>query len=298
MLDIRGVRRSFGATQALDGIDLAIPDSSTVGLLGPNGAGKTTLMRAIVGIVLPDEGTVRWNGAPIDASVRKRFGYMPEERGLYPKLKVREQIRYFATLHGMSTASAVKAADEWIERLRLNEYAAKACGALSKGNQQKVQIACAVAHGPELLILDEPFSGLDIENAEALLGALLELKARGTAMLLSSHQLWQIEQACDRFAIVAHGALRAYGTLDELRSTWDTRTIRVRPPTPAVQAELARLQPSAQRVSAESIEVDVARDAAVDGLAGRLAAVSELTEFAYVEPALSAIYARATEAAA
>jgi ABC-2 type transport system ATP-binding protein len=297
MLVIEGVRRAFGATQALRGIDLTIPDAATVGLLGPNGAGKTTLMRAIMGVVIPDSGTIRWNGEPIDAAVRKRFGYMPEERGLYPKLKVREQIRYFATLHGMSGPAARSAADEWIERLRLEDYVSKNCGALSKGNQQKVQIACAVAHRPELLILDEPFSGLDMENAEALLGALLELRARGTTMLLSSHQLWQVEHACDRFAIVAAGALRAYGTLADLRSTWTTRTIRVRPGSPAIRAELSRLDPCAERTTGDGVEVDVDRAIAIEGLAGRLAAAGDLTEFSFVEPPLSAIYARATEAA-
>jgi ABC-2 type transport system ATP-binding protein len=298
MLEILDVSRSFGSTQALRGVGLSIPAGMTVGLLGPNGAGKTTLMRTIVGIAIPDTGSVRWNGAPIDAVVRKRFGYLPEERGLYPKLKAREQIRYFGMLHGLPSAQAGAAADEWIERLRLGAYASKVCGALSKGNQQKVQIACAVAHRPELLILDEPFSGLDIENGEALLEALRELKRRGTTMLLSSHQLWQIETMCDRFAIVAAGCLRAYGTLADLRATWGTRTIRVSPPTSAVRSELAKLRPVAQRATDDAVEVDVARDVKVDGLAGRLAAAVDIAEFSFVEPPLSAIYARAIEFAA
>jgi ABC-2 type transport system ATP-binding protein len=293
MLEVRDLTRSFGATHALRGLNLTVRDGTAAGLLGPNGAGKTTLLRAIAGIVIPDAGSLRWNGAEIDRQTRRRFGYLPEERGLYSKMRVREQIAFFARLHGLDRRGGAAAADEWIERLQLGANAAKACGTLSKGNQQKVQIACAVAHGPELLILDEPFSGLDVENAEALLETLVQLRDARTTMLLCSHQLWQIERICAEFAIVSAGTIRAQGSLASLRAAWTTRTIRVSPPSAPIRAELHRLAPSGERVQADAVEVDVDRSTDLTGLASRLAAAGELRELHFVEPPLSEIYARA-----
>jgi ABC-2 type transport system ATP-binding protein len=293
MLVTDGVRRRFGATEALRGVSLTVPAGATLGLLGPNGAGKTTLMRSIMGVALPDAGTISWNGAPIDAATRRRFGYLPEERGLYQKLRVREHIVYFAQLHGVARDRAESAAAGLIDRLGLSAHAAKPCGTLSKGNQQKVQIASTIAHDPELLILDEPFSGLDFENAEVLLDVLAGLKAKGTTMILSSHQLWQIEQTCDVFAIVSNGELRAEGTLASLRAGWPVRTIAIAPAVEAIRAELERLNPLALRLSGDSIEADVDPETDLTGLARRISAAAEMTRFGVVEPPLAALYARA-----
>ncbi|HEY4440421.1 MAG TPA: ATP-binding cassette domain-containing protein [Candidatus Elarobacter sp.] len=295
-LVLSGVARSFGNVTAVRDVSFEVPAGTTFGLLGPNGAGKTTTMRMILGILPPDRGTVTWNGAPIDLHVRRRFGYLPEERGLYAKVKVRDHIAYFGRLHGVEPPDDKAGADQWIERLGLGEYANRRCGELSKGNQQKVQIACAALHHPELLILDEPFSGLDPVNAETLLDALRALREAGTTLILSSHQMWQIEDLCERFCIIAHGTVRASGTLTELRSGWPTRVVKVEPPSPALRAVIdavpgARELPSPERLLV--YEVPVSTDSA--SLLRALVAADAVTRFERVEPRLADIYVRATE---
>ncbi len=299
-LVLSNLTRSFGAVVAVRDVSFTVPPGSTFGLLGPNGAGKTTIMRMILGILVPDGGSVRWDGVPVDGRVRARFGYLPEERGLYGKLKVREQIAYFGRLHGVRAPLDMRRAEQWIERLGLGAYADRPCAELSKGNQQKVQIACAALHEPVLLVLDEPFSGLDPLNAEMLLGTLRELRAAGTTLILSSHQMWQIEDLCERFCVIAGGAVRAAGTLTELRASWPTRVIEVQPAEPALRAVLDRI-PGARRLPeadrpALAYEVPAGADTA--GLLRQLVAAGDVTRFERLEPSLRDIYLRATEAAA
>src|SRR5579872_5542050 len=196
-LDVEHIRRSFGSAIAVRDVDFHVEAGTTFGLLGPNGAGKTTTMRMILGILFPDAGAVRWAGRPIDEASRRTLGYLPEERGLYSKLKVRDHIVYFARLHRIDLGEAQKRADRWIADLDLGDVADRPCGELSKGNQQKVQVACAAVHEPQLLILDEPFSGLDPVNAQTVYGQLERLRARGVTLVLSSHQMWQLETLCD-----------------------------------------------------------------------------------------------------
>jgi ABC-2 type transport system ATP-binding protein len=185
------------------------------GFVGPNGAGKTTTMRIILGVLAPDSGEVRWRHAPVDASVRRRFGYMPEERGLYPKMRVRAQLTYLAALHGVAAPEA--AADRWIERLGVAERADDRVEALSLGNQQRVQLAAALVHEPEVLVLDEPFSGLDPVGVDVLAGVLAEYASTGVPVVFSSHQLELVERLCEAVAIIKDGRLVASGTVDELR---------------------------------------------------------------------------------
>jgi len=294
-LVLSGIARSFGDVAAVRDVSFEVPAGTTFGLLGPNGAGKTTTMRMILGILVPDRGSVRWNGAPVDLAVRRRFGYLPEERGLYAKVKVRDHIAYFGRLHGVAPPADKQGADRWIERLGLAEYANRPCGELSKGNQQKVQIACAVLHAPELLVLDEPFTGLDPVNAEMLLGALRELEASGTTLILSSHQMWQIEDLCARFCIVADGTVRAAGTLAELRAAWPTRVIEVEPPAPALRAVLDRV-PGAHALAAgerPALAYEVPAQADAAALLRALVAAGDVTRFERVEPRLTDIYLRA-----
>jgi ABC-2 type transport system ATP-binding protein len=295
MLVLDRVQRSFGSVPAVRAISLEVARGSTFGLLGPNGAGKTTTMRMILGILLPDAGTVTWNGAPIDDAVRRRFGYLPEERGLYGKMTVRTQIVYFGRLHGLEENDAGRRADRWIERLELGAYAGRPCSELSKGNQQKVQVACAVLHDPEFVILDEPFSGLDPANAEMLLGVLRDLRARGATLVLSSHQMWQIEHLCDAFCIIAAGEVRAAGTLAALRATWPTRTIEVEPPTPALAAVLAA-EPGAvvHRPANGCLAYDVPAATPLPPLLRRLVAAGDVNRFERREPSLNDIYLAAT----
>ena len=186
MLNVDHVRKDFGSVHAVSDVHFTIADGTTFGLLGPNGAGKTTTMRMILGILVPDGGSVSWNGAPIDDDSRRHFGYLPEERGIYGKMKVREQIAYFGKLHGLRDPDLSKRVDRWIDQLGLATYADRPCGELSKGNQQKVQVACAAVHAPQLLVLDEPFSGLDPVNADVLLGVLDDLRKSGTTLILSA----------------------------------------------------------------------------------------------------------------
>jgi ABC-2 type transport system ATP-binding protein len=228
-LEVEHVRRSFGSAVAVRDVTFRVEPGTTFGLLGPNGAGKTTTMRLILGILEPDGGSIRWNGSALNPAVRRRFGYLPEERGLYGTMRVREQIVFFGRLHGLSAARAAAAAAQWIADLDLTDLAERRSSELSKGNQQKVQVACAAAHDPELLILDEPFSGLDPVNAEHVSRQLQMLRARGTTLVLSSHQMWQLETLCQNFCIIANGETRAAGTLAELGAGLPTRTVVVGP---------------------------------------------------------------------
>lgn len=299
MLEVSHIRKDFGAVRAVRDVSFTIARGSTFGLLGPNGAGKTTTMRTIVGIYAPDGGTVRWNGAHIDERVRRRFGYLPEERGLYGKMKVRDQILYFGRLHGLSQADAGARTDAWIGKLELQQYADRPCAELSKGNQQKVQVACAAVHDPELLILDEPFSGLDPVNADVLMQTLAEMKTRGTTLVLSSHQMWQLEQLCDSFCIITAGENRASGTLAQLRGEWPTRVIKVEPPTQAVRDVLARLS-SGRALPAENgaLYYEVPAGIALPPVLQDLVNVEAITRFESIEPSLHDIYVHTIEQSA
>jgi ABC-2 type transport system ATP-binding protein len=295
MLVVDRIARSFGNVAAVRDVSFTVARGSVFGLLGPNGAGKTTTMRTILGIYAPDAGRITWDGAAIDLSVRRRFGYLPEERGLYGKMKVKEQIVYFGRLHGVAGSTAASRADTWLETLGIAAYADRPCGELSKGNQQKVQLACAVVHEPELLVLDEPFSGLDPVNAETMLACLRELAARGTTLVLSSHQMFQIEHACRAFCIVAAGAVRASGTLAELRAAFPSRTLRVSPDVPAVRAVFAGAGAGEPAFDADAGELlyEFPRETDFGALLRAAVAAGPLQTFERREPTLSAIYLRA-----
>jgi len=291
VLEVAHVRKDFGAVQAVRDVSFTIAPGSTFGLLGPNGAGKTTTMRMIVGIYAPDGGYVTWNGTPITNQLRRRFGYLPEERGLYGKMKVREQILYFGRLHGITDPLIGEKTDAWIEKLGLQIYVDRPCGELSKGNQQKVQVACAAVHDPELLILDEPFTGLDPVNADTLLETLNDLKKRGTTLVLSSHQMWQLEQICDEFCIIMAGENRATGTLAQLRDAWPTRVIKVEPPSDAVKRVLDRV-PSAHALPNlnGALYYEVPSGTELPGLLRELVSADAITRFESIEPSLHDIY--------
>jgi ABC-2 type transport system ATP-binding protein len=216
-LEIDGLRRRYGSVVALDGLSFDVPSGEVFGFLGPNGAGKTTTMRAIFGVVSLDAGEIRWRGKPVDEQARRHFGYMPEERGLYPGMKLREQIEYFATLHDMGDQAAQKAATHWIGRLGLAGREDAKIDALSHGNQQRAQLAVALVHDPELLVLDEPFSGLDPGGVDDMRQVLTERAAAGVTVLFSSHQLDLVEDICEAVAIIHHGRLVASGPVEELR---------------------------------------------------------------------------------
>ena len=219
MLKITHLSKRYGSLQALDSLSFDVGAHELVGFVGANGAGKSTTMRIIMGVLEGDGGTVTWNGAPMDAAARRRIGYMPEERGLYPKMKVGEQLTYLARLHGADRARAERAAREWTERLGLAERRGDDVQKLSLGNQQRVQLAAALIGDPGLLILDEPFSDLDPVTVDVMSEVLRERATAGVSTLFSSHQLDVVERLCDRIVIIRSGRLVAAGTIEELRAT-------------------------------------------------------------------------------
>ncbi len=216
LLELERLQRSYGALTALDGLSFEVPSGRVVGFLGPNGAGKTTTMRAIFGLTDLDAGTVRWNGIEVGQRERRRFGYMPEERGLYPGMEVGEQVEYLGRLHGLGRAAAAVAAETWLERLGVADRRPAKVETLSHGNQQRVQLAAALVHDPELLVLDEPLSGLDPAGIDAIGQVLVERARSGCCVLFSSHQLDQVEDLCERVVIIDHGRLVVAGEVDEL----------------------------------------------------------------------------------
>src|SRR6202035_1369918 len=216
MVELEGLTRRFGDVVALDGLSFAVPPGQVFGFLGPNGAGKTTAMRAVFELIALDDGVVRWKGAPVTATVRRRFGYMPEERGLYAGMVVADQIEYLARLHGVESGAARLAALHWLEMLGVADRATSKLETLSLGNQQRVQLAAALVHEPELLVLDEPLSGLDPVGVDAVSAVLVEQATAERGVLFSSHQIDLVEDLCESVAIIDHGRLVAAGTVGEL----------------------------------------------------------------------------------
>jgi len=212
---------------ALDSVTFSVAEGEMVGFVGPNGAGKTTAMRIALGVLAPDSGEVRWRGKPVDQNVRRRFGYMPEERGLYPKMRVLDQLVYLATLQGLSRADATAEAGRMIDVLGVAGRARDRTDALSLGNQQRVQLAAALVHRPEVLVLDEPFSGLDPVGVDVLTGVLRERAEAGVPVVFSSHQLDLVERLCESVVLINKGRIVAAGRIADLRSRDHRRLVRV-----------------------------------------------------------------------
>ncbi|MDQ3376476.1 MAG: ATP-binding cassette domain-containing protein [Actinomycetota bacterium] len=223
-LVVDGISKRFGETVAVDGVGFEVPRGAIFGLLGANGAGKTTTVRVVLDIVRPDAGSVSWSGASVAGLPRRVFGYLPEERGLYPDMKVGEQLRFFARIRGLSRRDAGKGVETWLGRLGISRHAVRRLHELSKGNQQKVQFLAAVLHEPEVLVLDEPFSGLDPVNNELLKEEILGLKERGTTILLSTHDMERAEELCEGVALVHASRLAFAGPLHALRRRHEDRT--------------------------------------------------------------------------
>lgn len=227
-LELQGLSKRYGDTTALDDVSFAVAEGQMFGFVGPNGAGKTTLMRIVLGVLAADSGEALWHGQPLDAESRRRIGYMPEERGLYPKMRVLDQLLYLGRLHGMEEAAARESSSRWLERLGVQERAGDTVEQLSLGNQQRVQLAAALVHEPDLLVLDEPFSGLDPIGVDVLSKVLTgDARERGVPVIFSSHQLDLVERLCDAVAIIQSGRLVATGEVDELREERSSRRWRV-----------------------------------------------------------------------
>ncbi len=214
---IEGLTKHFGSVRALDGLSLEAPRGQVFGFLGANGAGKTTTMRIVLGVLRADSGRITWDGAAHDKLPRRTWGYLPEERGLYPRMTVLDQLVYFAGLYGLPQDIAVREARAWLARFRVPEFASRRAEELSKGNQQKVQFLAAVLHDPQVLLMDEPFTGLDPVNVALLREAFLELRDRGKTLIFSTHQMELVEEMCESVAIVDRGRVVVGGPLHEVR---------------------------------------------------------------------------------
>jgi ABC-2 type transport system ATP-binding protein len=218
VLEIDRVSKRYGSVLALQELSFEVRAGELFGFVGPNGAGKTTTMRIVLGVLAADAGEVRWGGAPLTFATRRRIGYMPEERGLYPSMGVTEQLVYLAELHGMRAGDARAASARWLERLGLGDRGGEQLQKLSQGNQQRVQLAAALLFSPDVLVLDEPFSGLDPVAVDVMSAVLREQADAGISVLFSSHQLELVEQLCDRVGIIRGGRMLAAGSVRELRS--------------------------------------------------------------------------------
>jgi ABC-2 type transport system ATP-binding protein len=226
-LVIDGLRKRFGEVQALDGVFFTVRPGEVFGFLGANGAGKTTTMRIVLGLMKPDEGTVTWNGRPARSWPRRTWGYMPEERGLYLRMPVIDQLVHFAALYGVPRQKARRDGLEWLERFRIADLADRRAETLSKGNQQKVQYIATILQEPDVLLMDEPFVGLDPVNVALLKSAFIELRDTGRTLVFSTHQLEQAEALCDSVAIIDHGRIVADGATRDVRRSTGHQAVRI-----------------------------------------------------------------------
>lgn len=236
-LQIEGVCKRYGDIVALQDMTFTVQPGELFGFVGSNGAGKTTTMRIALGVLSADSGHVHLGGRPIDLAIRRRIGYMPEERGLYPKMKVGSQLSYLAQLHGMSSGEAATAVGSWTTRLGIGDRVNDTVDSLSLGNQQRVQLAAALVHDPDVLVLDEPFSGLDPVAVDVMSEVLAEKAAHGVPVIFSSHQLDLVERLCHRVGIVVRGQMQECGTVDELRAGGGTQLVVEAPQAPAGWAD-------------------------------------------------------------
>ncbi|MBB3083318.1 ABC transporter ATP-binding protein [Geodermatophilus sabuli] len=296
MLEFDELYKAYGPNRVLEGVSFRVRPGSMFGFCGSNGAGKTTTMRIAMGLARADAGEVRWQGRPLDQAVRRRIGYMPEERGLYPKMKVGEQVAYFARLHGLDRAAARRAADEWVEVLGLGPRRGDAVEKLSLGNQQRVQLAAALVSRPEVLILDEPFSGLDPIGVDSLAEALLGQVRQGVPVVFSSHQLDLVERLCDSVGILARGRMVATGTVDELRQREAGQLLRVVVPDAA--PGWASGLPGVRVVSEQAGDTVLELKADTDDQAVLAAALTtgRVAHFAWQQPTLVELFREAVAA--
>ncbi|HTV09471.1 MAG TPA: ATP-binding cassette domain-containing protein [Candidatus Aquilonibacter sp.] len=226
IVELHNIRKVYDTKVAVEGLSLNIEPGMMYGLLGPNGSGKTSSIRMMIGMTVPDSGDVQLFGQPFDRTLLNRVGYLPEERGLYKKMKVLDQLTFLGQLHGLSETEARKRAREWCERMQITEAMEKKTEELSKGMQQKIQFIAALLHEPELVIMDEPFSGLDPVNAELLMSTLTDLRAQGRTILFSTHRMDQVEKLCDAIALIYQGKLVLSGSMREVKSRYPRNRVQ------------------------------------------------------------------------
>jgi ABC-2 type transport system ATP-binding protein len=286
---LTNVTKRFDGTCAVDRLTLAVPSRSIYGFIGPNGSGKTTTLRMIMGILLPDEGRIEVLGSTDSPAPRDRVSYLPEERGLYKRMSVRRLLRYYGRLKGRTIAELDPVIDEWLARMGLEAWGERKVEALSKGMSQKVQFIAAVISTPALLILDEPFSGLDPVNAEVLKDAVLEMRRRNTTVVFSTHDMSTAEKMCDRIFMIFHGRKVLDGTLDEIQAQYGFDTVRVR--TAAGAAPLADL-PEVESVNDYGQLQEVRLTGNPQAFLQKLSARTSVYHFEVARPSLHDIFVR------
>jgi ABC-2 type transport system ATP-binding protein len=293
MLEVIDLAKRYGPVTALDGASFRADPGRIVGFLGPNGAGKTTTMRCIFGLARPDRGEVRWDGQVVEREARLRFGYMPEQRGLYPRMRVAEQLSYFAQQHGLSGKAANAAAARWLERMGLADRAKSKLEELSHGNQQRIQLAVALAHDPELLVLDEPFSGLDPIGIATMTEVVQERAAAGVGVVFSSHQLDLVEDICEDVVIIARGRIVAAGAIDELKAASGRQHLEIEVPGSDSSWLDGRSDLTVLDRSGDRVKLLVDRSVDLDEVLRLARRAGEVRTFAYQPPKLSELFMEA-----
>jgi len=297
-LAVHQISKQFGDFTAVNNLSLTVQAGRIFGLIGPNGAGKTTTIRMITNITAPDSGTIRLFGQPLDGAMQDRIGYLPEERGLYKKMKIVDQLKFFAALKNVSATEADKLVDRWLARVELSEWKNKRAKELSKGMQQKIQFIAAVMHDPDLLILDEPFSGFDPVNVELLRDVVLELKAQGKTIIFSTHQMELAEKLCDDICMINKSEKVLDGSLREVKSSFGRNAVALRMEGGESVLEDGTLVAKVSRDSDE-LEALLAPGANAQQLLERLVASgAQITKFELVEPSLNDIFIEKVRTAA
>jgi len=295
MLTVTDLRKEFSTVVAVDGVSFQAGTGEVFGLLGPNGAGKTTTIRMILNILTPDAGSVAYDGKPFSPGVRNLIGYLPEERGLYRKSRLLDTVMYFAGLRGMKRAAARERALHWLGRLSLAEYRDRKVEELSKGNQQKVQFICAIIHDPAIVVLDEPFSGLDPVNQILVKDIFEELRSAGKTVVFSTHQMDQAERLSDTLCLINRGRVVLGGTLREVKKQYGTNALRAEF---SGDGAFMRGLPGVRRTLLEghAAELELEPGADVQALIAAINAGVELSRLALVEPSLQSIFLQAVGA--
>lgn len=289
MLKVEHVTKYYGENKAVDDLSFQVEDGKIFGLLGVNGAGKTTTFRMIIGLLEPTEGKITLDGKPIDYSVTDTIGFLTEERSLLTKLTVKEQIIYYGTLKGMNEKEILKRLDEWLERFHIKEYKDRKIKELSKGNQQKVQFISAVINNPKLLILDEPFSGLDPINVEMFMEAIREFKKHGSSIIFSSHRMEHVEMFCENLVILVKGKSVLEGELKQIKKDYRKKNIHIKG---NVEKEALKKTKGVLDVleNADELIVKIEDDSYIDKVFDVVKKGSEITEFSVEDPTLNEIF--------